>query len=340
MKNRAITSSKNEAVSTHLLSLTELKQWAQGWQLEGDIAQHSVATLKNRRYILDKLLWFLADREYNVVDIHALRAFLHHTGKSLAPGVNRWGFEGNVGGITRQKIAPGTVATYHRSLSAFFSWCVSQGAIDASPMSLINTPIDRPDQIQPFTDDQIQALLKASKKTLQPRRNECLMWLLLDTGARVTELSQLTYKDVDLSGAPCLRVEGKGGKKRTLPLGKTSSRSLWMYLSERERDHDSPVFISEGGNLSGQGLSRSGIEQIVHKIGEAAGIDHARCSPHTFRHTFAVSFLRNGGNQFALMALLGHTDTTMTGRYVRYAQADIQKQHRQYSPADQISRKK
>jgi integrase/recombinase XerD len=63
-----------------------------------------------------------------------------------------------------------------------------------------------------------------------------------------------------------------------------------------------------------------------------------RLSPHTFRHTFAIEFLRNGGNQFTLMALLGHTDVKMTQRSVTYAQADIAAQHRINSPVDRMRR--
>jgi site-specific recombinase XerD len=60
--------------------------------------------------------------------------------------------------------------------------------------------------------------------------------------------------------------------------------------------------------------------------------------PHTFRHTFAVMFLRAGGNTFTLQQLLGHTSLAMTNRYVALAQADIENQHRQFSPADHLKK--
>jgi len=85
-------------------------------------------------------------------------------------------------------------------------------------------------------------------------------------------------------------------------------------------------------------LTRSGLLQLIERLGIAAGIKQVRCSPHTFRHTFAVDFLRNGGNSFNLQQLLGHCDMHMTARYVNVAQADIENQHRRYSPADRIKR--
>ena len=82
-----------------------------------------------------------------------------------------------------------------------------------------------------------------------------------------------------------------------------------------------------------------GVRQIVERAGKVAHIEAMRCSPHTFRHTMAVTFLRNGGQVFALKKILGHTDLNMTNRYVALVQADIAKQHRQFSPVDNLKRR-
>ena len=74
-------------------------------------------------------------------------------------------------------------------------------------------------------------------------------------------------------------------------------------------------------------------------FGGAAVIEATRCSPHTCRHYFAVEFLRAGGNVFTLKELLGHTTLTMVNRYVQLAQADLEAQHRQFSPADRLKRR-
>ena len=69
---------------------------------------------------------------------------------------------------------------------------------------------------------------------------------------------------------------------------------------------------------------------------KAAGVVGVRCSPHTFRHTFAVQFLRNGGDVFSLQRLLGHSDLTMTRLYAELSQTDVTEKHRLYSPADRL----
>jgi site-specific recombinase XerD len=320
------------------LTLPELKQWASGWFLDCEISQQSEQTLINRRYLIEKLMWFHCEFEHTCCNAHTLRLFLHHAGKQLPPDTPRWG---NTDPQYKSKTKPkaGTVATYHRMLSAFFNWIVIQEGLPASPMAKIATPIDRPDQITPFSHEQVKALLAAARRSFQPQRNVAIVLMLLDTGMRVSELCGLREGDVDMISQKA-RVDGKGGKERRLPFGKTTSRALWMYTRERERNEEEYIFLTEGGWKRGQGISRSGVEQMLRDLGVAANIENVRCSPHTFRHTFSIEFLRNGGNQFTLMEILGHTDIKMTARYVAIAQADMEAQHRRYSPVDRLKRAK
>jgi site-specific recombinase XerD len=111
---------------------------------------------------------------------------------------------------------------------------------------------------------------------------------------------------------------------------------LRAYLREEERTPDQHLFLSERGQNAGEPFLRGGILQLIERLGKKAGIQGVRCSPHTFRHTFAIEFLRNGGNLFTLKQILGHTSLQVTNRYVSLAQADIQSQHRQFSPGDRV----
>ena len=87
---------------------------------------------------------------------------------------------------------------------------------------------------------------------------------------------------------------------------------------------------------AGAGLTRTGLRVLIGRLGKVAKVETTRCSPHTFRHTFSVEFLRAGGNVFTLQQLLGHTHLHMTNRYVALAQADIENQHRQFSPVARL----
>jgi site-specific recombinase XerD len=193
------------------------------------------------------------------------------------------------------------------------------------------------EQIQPFSQEQIEALRRAARRSHHPRRDETIVLFLLDTGVRVSELCNLKMSDLDLQGRRCT-VIGKGNKRRTIHFGKTAGKFLWQYLREQTRDADDPVFLSDRGKTAGEPLTRSGVQQLIERLGNTAKLQAVRCSPHTFRHTFAVEFLRAGGNVFSLQQMLGHSGLHITNRYVALAQADLEHQHQQFSPADRLRR--
>ena len=141
-----------------------------------------------------------------------------------------------------------------------------------------------------------------------------------------------------MSARKCI-VLGKGNKHRVVYFGRQTAKALWNYLREEDREPCSPVFLSDRGTKAGEPLTRAGLRQLIERLGKAANIEAVRCSPHTFRHTFAVTFLRNGGNVFSLQQILGHTSLQMTNRYVAVSQADLERQHRQFSPVDRLGGK-
>jgi integrase/recombinase XerD len=166
-------------------------------------------------------------------------------------------------------------------------------------------------------------------------RDRAIILMLLDTGLRASELCSLHVEDVDLkSGKVSVRhgVGGgaKGGKGRTVFLGKTARKALWRYLVDRE-DGDfpaAPLFT----NKSERSLNKDALRQVINALGGKAGIKH--CYPHRFRHTFAITNLRSGGDLFTLKSLLGHSSLDMVQHYARVAEVDVEQAHRKASPAD------
>jgi integrase/recombinase XerD len=205
-------------------------------------------------------------------------------------------------------------------------------------MAGLRPPLARADQVQPYTTEQLEALLAAARHSPFARRDEALLSFLLDTGARATEVCQLRLQDVDFQNRR-VTVLGKGNKRRALPFGRVCGKALWQYLREQPREPDTPLFTSDRGTRAGEAFTRSGIRDVVDRLGHAAGLTGCRCTTHRFRHTMAIEFLRAGGNVFTLKELLGHTTLTMVNRYIALAQADIEGQHRQFSPADRLKRR-
>jgi integrase/recombinase XerC len=321
---------ENCAPASAALSLDELEHQATNWQLDGEVRQLSKGTIENRRIAADRLLWFLRHRNLKRCGATELRAFFAYLNTAHETADGRWGDANR-----SRPMRPAGVKFYFSRLRTFFAFLVEEGALDSSPMERLKPPIIRQDQVQPFTREQQEALRLAARRSRDPRRNEAILLLLLDTGLRASELCGLRVKDLDLAGRRCY-VLGKGNKHRAVYFGSVAARALGAYLREVRREPEAPLFIAERGPGVGEPFTRSGLLQLMKRLGKAAKLEACRCSPHTFRHTFAVEFLRAGGNVFSLKELLGHTTLTMTQRYVALAQADIENQHRKFSPADRL----
>lgn len=318
------------ANSATSLSLRELKQQAKGWLLDGEIRQLSDNTIQNSYFLMSKLVWFLRHEEYDECGTAEIKHFLAYITNGHKETGGRWDNP-----HLTNKVRPRTVSTYFTNLRTFFRYVVSEGALAESPIENIRPPVFRHDQVQPFATEQVEALLAAAKKSTAPLRNEAIILFLLDTGVRASELCHLKMHDLDIDGRRC-KVLGKGNKHRSVFFGKATTKALWNYLRDEPCDDDDPLFTANRGTRSGEALTRCGLLRLIVRLGKTAGIQSTRCSPHTFRHTFAVEFLRGGGNVFSLKELLGHTSLTIVNRYVSLAQADIENQHRQFSPGDRL----
>ena len=160
-------------------------------------------------------------------------------------------------------------------------------------------------------------------------RNRTIILLLLDTGVRASELCGLAIKDADLTNKRIL-VLGKGNKERALPISPRTAKTLWRYLTTERKDEpvNAPLFLGSEGDP----LNRNALLKLLIRLGAKAGVRD--CHPHRFRHTFAVNFLRNGGNVFELQMALGHTTLQMVQTYLVLAQADLDAAHRKASPVE------
>jgi len=170
--------------------------------------------------------------------------------------------------------------------------------------------------INVFSPHDVAALLAACER--EPvkwvaERNKAMLWLLLDTGIRVSELCSLTTDNVSIEQG-YIRVRGKGRKQREVGLGRESRHALARFLYRfRPKSDDTHVFLS----MRGGGLQRGGIWRILDRLGDAVGVDDVRCSPHTLRHTWASSALKSGMDVVRISRLLGHTSLAVTEHYLR-----------------------
>lgn len=229
---------------------------------------------------------------------------------------------------------PNTLKAYHRVVDAFFNWLIAEERLAVSPMKRVPRPQVPDEQIKPLTGEELSRLLEQPDlKSFTGSRDAAFMVLLADTGLRVSEALSIRLTDID-TRLRSVALVGKGSKARTVFYGETAARYLRDYLRRRtDGEPDEPLFLSS----LGEGLDRFNISGRIHDYGEAAGIKGKRVSPHTLRHTFAVSWLMGGGDALSLQRLLGHSSPEMTARYVNFAANDLAKLHRSVSPLDRLS---
>jgi len=247
------------------------------------------------------------------------------------------------------KLSPKTVRNIWVTLSAFFHWASDEFNI-VNPMKRVSPPHFVTPQIEPFTKEEVEKILKVcdycneaqsekrrkfTMRRVTSFRDRAIILTLLDSGIRASELCSLKINDIDMhTGKTIIRAGmsggAKGGKGRIVFLGKSARRAIWRYLATRDDGDDPESYLFIGKN--GRQLNRDALRQVIHSLGEKAGIN--KTFPHRFRHTFAITYLRAGGDLFTLQALLGHSSLDVVQIYARIAEIDIEQAHRRSSPVD------
>lgn len=232
-----------------------------------------------------------------------------------------------------------TINCYLRAIRAFWSWLVFEEVIETNPFDRLKIQKPPTRVIIPFSDEQIKRLL-AAIDTRSPIgfRDWAIIITLLDTGLRVSELCSLKLDDTNLDQRS-LKVYGKGGKERVVPIGATVQRTIAKYVNRYRPNPINQLQDYLFFTRSGERLTANRIEKIIERYGNASRVEGVRCSPHTFRHTFAISYLRNGGDVFSLQRILGHSTLDMVRNYINLSQSDLQAAHLHYSPVDNLQLK-
>jgi site-specific recombinase XerD len=314
---------------------TELAKLVDGFRLyclaEGK--QHTTI-----RWYLGKLGIFLQylqaeqlpTRPGQVTTTH-LRAFLVHLRENVKADEN------NPRKPTQERgLRTNTLQGYARTLKAFFSWLAREGYATSDPAKMLKIPKGPKVIVETLSDTQVKSLLSMiDQRSPKGFRDYCLLLVLLDTGVRLSELVNLQIKDIDLERG-CFKVMGKGARERLVPFGAKVQTGLWKYIHKHRPQPFHPNIDNLFLRTDGQALTPDQVYRLIRDYGEKAGLQGVRCSPHTFRHTFAKSFLLNGGDLFTLQKILGHSSLSVVRMYVDLTADDVQVQHRLHSPVDSL----
>jgi site-specific recombinase XerD len=236
-----------------------------------------------------------------------------------------------------------TLLNYHVGLSAMWTWMEREGFVKQNVVRKVKAPKAERKKVEPFTKKELQDILAALKRSKTYRRqgkpldhelnsferNRAIFLLMLDTGMRASELCDLKVEDMDNKNNRVFVRKGKGAKERLLPFSHRTGQMIWRYLATRENVTDKdPLFISK----INRPMHRTKLSAMFRSVGARAGISNVH--PHRLRHTFAIQYLRNGGDAYTLQSMLGHSTFETVKLYLKLAQSDLDETHRRVSPVD------
>lgn len=226
------------------------------------------------------------------------------------------------------KLSDATIAGHITALHAFFKWCADEYQI-ANPMANIKRARRREPTVKAIAPGDFIKLLES---TNQPR-DRALLAFLADTGCRLGGLLALQIDDVDFVHRRAL-VHEKGAKSRQVVFTGYTAALLKKWLDVR-RSGTAYVFVSLS---SGEQLTASGVNQLLKRLKAKAQVK-GRVNPHSFRHSFAREYIKNGGDVVTLAKLLGHSDINTTAAYYAvFTQDELAQMHGKYSLVGNLER--
>lgn len=201
----------------------------------------------------------------------------------------------------RQRMSAISVNSYLRHMRAFWKWAGVE----------VKIPKLKEEQkvIQTFTEQQAKLVLHHKPSGLNQGRAQAVASVILDCGLRIDEALSLPKSSIDFDNL-LIKVKGKGNKERLVPMSFELRKVLWRWCTKQESQF---AF----GTRNGTKMTQRNYQRDFKGLCKELKLVGVRCSPHTLRHTFAVNYLRAGGNLFYLSKILGHTSVKTTERYLQ-----------------------
>jgi len=235
-------------------------------------------------------------------------------------------------GCVQKGSQPRSAARLLSSLRRFYQHLVREGILEEDPSARIDAPRVGRSLPQSLTEDEVERLLEQPDVSIaQGLRDRTMLEILYATGLRVSELIQLQVEQLNLRQG-VVRVTGKGGKDRLVPMGEESIDWLNTYLEEAR-----PVLLANIQSdvlfpaRKGGAMTRQTFWYMIKRCSHKAGIKKS-LSPHTLRHAFATHLINHGADLRVVQMLLGHSDLSTTQIYTHVARERLKKMHEQHHP--------
>ena len=229
-------------------------------------------------------------------------------------------------------IAASSITRSLSSIKGFYNWLQVSGSIQINPSELIESPkVGRKLPIN-LSENDIDRLLDAPDcTTLRGKRDKTILELLYATGLRISELTNLELSQIDFKRG-LIKILGKGGKERIVPIGETALDWVRDYLDNVRKNvinknDNIYLFLSDKGTKLSRKLCWNFISSYSKRV-----LDNKYISPHSLRHAFATHLLNNGADLRSVQMLLGHSSLSTTQIYTHVAKERLIKFHNKFHP--------
>ncbi|ACA39305.1 site-specific tyrosine recombinase XerD [Lysinibacillus sphaericus] len=226
-----------------------------------------------------------------------------------------------------------TIARHISSIRSFHQFLLREKRAESDPTVHLEMPTIEQKLPNILSIEEIEALLTAPNRSKpQGIRDLAMLELLYGSGMRISELIALDLADLHLTMG-FVRVFGKGGKERIIPLGKSALSAISTYLNnargqlQGKYPKTDAFFI----NQRGKRLTRQGCWKLMKEHALKAGIQH-ELTPHTLRHSFATHLVENGADLRAVQEMLGHADISTTQIYTHISKTRLSEVYKQFHP--------
>lgn len=220
------------------------------------------------------------------------------------------------------------------SLRRFYGYQVREQRLQADPTALVEAPKPEKPLPKTLTEQQVVDLLNAPDISESlGMRDRAMLEILYATGLRVSELVELAMTQVSVDPG-VVRIIGKGGKERLVPLGEEALSWLQTYLKQgrvnlmQQKPACNTIFVTSRG----RGMTRQAFWYLIKRYALQVGIAADKLSPHTLRHAFATHLLNHGADLRVVQMLLGHTDISTTQIYTHVADQRLKSLYHQHHP--------
>lgn len=292
---------------------------------------------KNHNYIQDFLEHLWLEKGLSENTLNAYRTDLSHLIKHLENDkldvrhCTELDIESFIAARYDQGISHRSNARCISAVKRFFKYLLGTKARSDNPTALTQSPKFGKPIPKVLSEQDVESLLEAPNLDEPIEfRDRTMLELLYATGLRVTELVSLTLDSISLN-QNIVRVTGKGGKERLVPMGEISADWLAQYLKLVR-----PMLLKSESDVlfpskRGQQMARQTFWHRIKFYAQVAGIS-AHLSPHTLRHAFATHLLNHGADLRVVQMLLGHSDLSTTQIYTHVAKERLKSLHMQHHP--------